>query len=519
MNSITKDTVKHLFKISTFAILDALVVWASITLFSQQLYKLLAFLLVGAILLNFVYLSKKAYPLRYILPGTIFMILLIIYPLFYTCYISFTNYGTGNILSKQQVIDQLESNYILPEDPDVYNFQAFNNPDDGYIILFSNSEGNLLLGRNNTIVDISKNDNRLKDTDGDGEVDQFNDLKALDRATIFKNLSRLQKLEYEYNDKILRMQDFSSFAEYVPQYQYNSRDDVLVDIKNNIEYYPEGGYFVSESGDRLLPGFRTPIGWRNFKRLLTDQRISGPFFRVFIWTVIWATLSVITTFCLGLLMAIFVNDEHIRFRTLYRILLILPYAIPTFISAMVWRGLFDTEVGVINQIIESIFGSGIPWLIDPIWARVALIIVNLWLGFPYMMLIALGSLQSIPNSYYEAAAIDGASLWQQFRHITFPLLMVSMAPVLIASFAFNFNNFTVIYLFNRGRPAIPNAQTPAGATDILISYTYRLSFESGRGADFGLASAVTILIFIITATITWFNFRYTGALEDVKENV
>ncbi len=519
MNSVTKDTVKHLLKISSFAVLDALVLWASITLFSQHLYKLLAFLIIGAVLINIVYLSQKAYPLRYILPGTIFMILLIIYPLFYTCYISFTNYGTGNILSKEQVINQLNTKFILPENPTVYDFKAFNDPEAGFVILFNDPQGNLLLATDGVVHQISAIDNRFKDTDGDGIIDKYKGFNAVERQEIFKNLAELQQLEYKYNNRILKMKNFSSFAEYIPQYQYDPTNDILYDIENNINYFPEDGYFVSQKGDRLLPGYRTTIGWHNFRRLLTDRRISGPFVRVFIWTFIWATLSVLTTFLLGLLMAILVNDQHIRFRTLYRILLILPYAIPTFISAMVWRGLFDTEVGVINQILESLLGSGIPWLIDPIWAKVALIIVNLWLGFPYMMLIALGSLQSIPNSYYEAAAIDGASLWQQFKHITFPLLMVSMAPVLIASFAFNFNNFTVIYLFNRGRPAIPNAQTPAGATDILISYTYRLSFESGRGADFGLASAVTILIFLITATITWFNFRYTGALEDVKENV
>ncbi|MFW6389793.1 MAG: ABC transporter permease subunit, partial [Halanaerobiales bacterium] len=302
-------------------------------------------------------------------------------------------------------------------------------------------------------------------------------------------------------------------------YKYIADKDVIINLKTGYEYIPGEGTFIAENGEKLLPGFRTYLGWDNFLKIINDKRISGPFIRVFVWTLIWAFISVISTFGLGLLLAILLNDKYLKFKKIYRILLILPYAIPAFISAMVWHGLFDTEVGVINTILESIFGSGLPWLIDPFWARVAVIIVNLWLGFPYMMIIALGALQSIPDSYYEAAAIDGASIWQQFRYITFPLLLVSMGPLLISSFAFNFNNFNVIYLFNRGRPAIPNAQTPAGATDILISYTYRLSFESGQGSDFGLASAVTIFIFLLTALITWFNFRYTGALEEVKESV
>lgn len=102
-------------------------------------------------------------------------------------------------------------------------------------------------------------------------------------------------------------------------------------------------------------------------------------------------------------MAILLNDKHLKFRTFYRILLILPYALPAFISAMIWCGLFETEFGVINKILVSLFGSGIPWLLDPFWVKVAVIIVNLWLGFPYMMIIILGSLQSIPDSFYETA--------------------------------------------------------------------------------------------------------------------
>jgi len=161
----------------------------------------------------------------------------------------------------------------------------------------------------------------------------------------------------------------------------------------------------------------------------------------------------------------------------------------------------------------------VPWLQDPVWAKVALVILNLWLGFPYMMIVCLGALQSINQEMYEAALVDGASSWQQFRHITLPLLMVSVAPLLIASFSFNFNNFSVIYLLTRGRPPIVGAQTPAGHTDILISYTYRLAFESGRGVDYGLASAVTLVIFLITGTLTFINFRFTGALEEVRKNV
>jgi ABC-type sugar transport system permease subunit len=136
-----------------------------------------------------------------------------------------------------------------------------------------------------------------------------------------------------------------------------------------------------------------------------------------------------------------------------------------------------------------------------------------------MFLITTGALQAIPRDIYEAAIVDGASGIYQFWRITLPLLLISVGPLLVGSFAFNFNNFTIIDLYNRGGPPMSGTPTPAGHTDILISYTYRLAFAGGRGADYGLAAAIAILIFIIVAAITLFNFRYTGMLEEVSENV
>src|SRR5690606_10376996 len=148
-------------------------------------------------------------------------------------------------------------------------------------------------------------------------------------------------------------------------------------------------------------------------------------------------------------------------------------------------GLLNTEVGVINDILQGLFGIGrIPWLQNPFWARVALFLVNLWLGYPYMMIVTLGALQSIPSELYEAALVDGARPWDVLRTVTLPLLMVAVSPLLVGSFAFNFNNFNVIYLVTGGGPPMAGAQTPAGHTDILISYTYRLAFQGGQGTQF-----------------------------------
>jgi ABC-type sugar transport system permease subunit len=201
-------------------------------------------------------------------------------------------------------------------------------------------------------------------------------------------------------------------------------------------------------------------------------------------------------------------------------LLLIPYTIPGLISIIMWRGLLNAEFGVINRFLESMFGWAPPWTIEPFWAKAAILLVNFWLGYPYFMLITSGALQSIPSDIYEAAMIDGASSWQRFRHITLPLLLVAVGPLLIASYVYNFNNFNLIYLFIAGGPPIVGASTQAGHTDILISYVYKLAFESGgRGVQYGLASAISIIVFIIVGAITLAQYRFTNMWEEVSENV
>lgn len=295
-------------------------------------------------------------------------------------------------------------------------------------------------------------------------------------------------------------------------------------IVNNINGNPlieEDGTFydLDEKGDRMfVAGYIDYVGARNFKRIVEDPNVSVPFLKIFSWTFIWATLSVVFTFAVGLAFALVLNDPTLKGRVIYRTLLIIPWAVPAFISVLVWRnGMFNETYGIINKVLLPLFGlDKIKWFNDAFWAKVACLVVNTWLGFPYMMTVSLGALQSIPDELYEAAEIDGAGRFSRFTKITFPLLTTTVAPLLVGSFAFNFNNFVNIYLLTQGGPALPNTTTPAGATDILISYTYKLSFEGGRGQDFGFASAVSIIIFAIVAGISFVNFKLSGAFEEVS---
>ncbi|EPB8166861.1 carbohydrate ABC transporter permease [Clostridium perfringens] len=255
------------------------------------------------------------------------------------------------------------------------------------------------------------------------------------------------------------------------------------------------------------------VGFANFIEVLT-----GPFKDVFLpvfgWNIIFAVVSTAGTFFLGLIVAMAVNNPNIKEKSVYRAILIIPWALPATVAILSWQGLLNGSYGAINNLLLNLhlISNPIPWLTDSTWARVALIIVNIWLGFPYMMNVCLGALGAIPDSYYEAADVDGASKWLQFRKITLPSLAQISYPLLISSFAFNFNNFGSAFLITKGGP--PRMATQfAGYTDILASVNYKLSTQFGR---FEIASAISIIIFLILGTISYYQMKLSGQFEEVE---
>ena len=255
------------------------------------------------------------------------------------------------------------------------------------------------------------------------------------------------------------------------------------------------------------------VGFANFIEVLT-----GPFKEIFLpvfgWNIIFAVVSTAGTFFLGLIVAMAVNNPNIKEKSVYRAILIIPWALPATVAILSWQGLLNGSYGAINNLLLNLhlISNPIPWLTDPTWARVALIIVNIWLGFPYMMNVCLGALGAIPDSYYEAADVDGASKWLQFRKITLPSLAQISYPLLISSFAFNFNNFGSAFLITKGGP--PRMATQfAGYTDILASVNYKLSTQFGR---FEIASAISIIIFLILGTISYYQMKLSGQFEEVE---
>lgn len=253
------------------------------------------------------------------------------------------------------------------------------------------------------------------------------------------------------------------------------------------------------------------IGVQNYITVLSGS-IRNVFFPVLGWTVCFAVLSTAGSYASGLGLAILLNNRHMKESKIYRALLMVPWALPSTIAILAWQGLLNEQYGGINNMLHVIgITSNIPWLTDPFWARAGIIMVNVWLGFPYMMNVCLGGLQAISNDYYEAARIDGASKLQCFRHITFPMVTRLSIPLVISTFASNFNNFGNIYMITQGGPARVDNQF-AGYTDILASTTYKMTTWSNR---YELSATFSVLIFLIVGTFTLINMHLSGAFREV----
>ncbi|MGJ3238225.1 MAG: ABC transporter permease subunit [Anaerolineae bacterium] len=492
---------------------------------------------VGANIIAFV---PRMGPLRWMLPGLVLATIFVIYPIYYTVYTAFTNYGDGNLLTEAQAVDLITNRQFVPEDALTYDWVLYRGEDnpESYALWMTRTTENGQL----EVIFAPQGEEIIEVDTADAEAPPaYDGYVQMSRAELAPLIAQIQALTFGTEDDGAGIRNVREAARpLVDLYTWDPEARTLLNNQTGVLYSAnnEIGRFVADNGDQISPGYRVWIGSENFSRAFQDnirteafnnpelnffqgfqRAFSGPLIIIFIWTIVFAFLSVFTTFWVGLFMAIILNDANIPGKKIIRSLLIIPYAIPGVIAIVVWRGMLNQNLGIITTTIAEWTGYSIPWFADAAWARLAIVIVNLWLGYPYMMLICSGALQAIPSDIYEAAAVDGASPSDRFWKITLPLLLVTVGPLLIASFVFNFNNFLLIDALTAGNPPILESDRPAGYTDILISYVYRLAFGNSRGADYGYASAITIIIFFIVAAITMFQYRFTKQWEEVGENV
>ncbi len=471
--------------------------------------------LAGAAIGFGVYLSERALAYRYLLPGLAAMLIFVVGPLVYTAQIGFTNFSSNNLLSLQRATD-----YLLDQtSADESRAMTFTlHPDgDGFRLLLSplsEADGALPAAAAapqliSPRLDLQRADKRVAVTmqvlDSAASAPAS---AALPLIQVLQHRAALQKLQLTLPDgSVIRYAGVREFGPLRPVWQ-RAADGSLTRLEDGAVYRPNGasGFYESSTGARLQPGFKVNVGFRNYVRMLSDPDFRGPFLKIFVWTVILAGLTVVLTTSIGLGLAVMLNWESLRFRTAYRTLLFLPYAVPAFISILVFKGLFNQNFGEINLVLNALFGIKPAWFAEPILAQCMILIVNTWLGYPYIMVLCTGLIKAIPADLYEASAIAGARPLNNFFKITVPLILKPLTPILINVFAFNFNNFVLIALLTDGRPDFLNTKLPAGTTDILVSYTYRIAFKDS-GQNFGLAAAISTVIFFMVALLSLANLK------------
>ncbi len=537
-----------LWKLGVLGTVDAIAVTMIMVLLSQELLIQAALSIFVLLVVNWIYLRKGGLPAKYLTPGVLFLIVFQLYVLMFSGYTAFTNYGSAHNGDKTLAIQTINNAaYRIVDGPD-YTINLVKDDADGSraFLMTNNIDGQVSIGKDKELpIALEQGQYTLSTECADKYAeDTVNCAKAALNADGYTtqdaaSLSEKEKSRYlamrvitdPSNPNVgLRTSEFTIALPSESTLAFDEEADTFTALVDD-EY---GNYYAGDvfkaavdgfyrldgvlENSKLDGGWRVEVGFANFETIFTDVQLREPLIKVISWTFMFAIATVLTTFILGLFIAITFNHDKLRGKKFYRLVMILPYAFPGFLSAYVWVGLLNRENGFINTVIfgqEPGSEANFPWLLEEGPARIAVLLVNLWLGFPYMFLITTGALQSIPSELNEAAEIDGASGWQNFRLIKLPLLLISIAPLLIASFAFNFNNFTIIYLLTKGGPSDSGlTDYDVGGTDILITFVYKIAF-SGTGQNFGLASAFSILIFIVVATISLVSFKRTKKFEEI----
>ncbi len=462
----------------------------------------IAFALLGLVvcgLASYLFINRRLYAQRYIFPSVAGMLVFVIFPLLYTVGIGFTNYSGTHLLSQAQVERyHLSQTYLAGER---FRFSLHHSPEGERMRVDKGEAG----------VFVSPPLTGTPEPTRRWCCSHWSRPRHWARcsrcATSFSG-ARRSSSGYCRRPTAVCCGSTGCASRRGETAVPPAEPGVLVDTRTGerLTADPERGFYIDEAGEPVAPGFTSFTGLTNFARVLTEPSIREPFVQIFAWTFAFAGLTVVFTLAVGLVLASLLQWELVRGKAFYRLMLILPYAVPAFISILVFRGLFNQNFGEINLLLNGLLGIRPDWFSDPALARSMVLIVNTWLGYPYMLLLCMGLLQAIPRDQYEASAIDGAGPLDNLLRITLPQLIKPLMPLLIASFAFNFNNFVLITLLTRGGPDIIGATTPAGTTDLLVSYTYRIAFQDS-GQDFALAAAIATLIFILVGAMALLNLK------------
>jgi ABC-type sugar transport system permease subunit len=494
--------------------LDVLTAVWSWSIFAQGLWLIGSVIVLIVVGINVGALVLRATALRWMLPTLALLVAFALAPIVYTAYVALTNYNGTHLLTQQQAVTALERQTYTPKDATRYAWAAYQGGDGRlalYLVPEKGSSSDRFTRAGGASEDARAGSGIFGAADADGFPDKIDGFTRLNPIEKVQRINEISATRFGAAPTVYRVVSASQVAAALSQYRVHA-DGSVTDVTTGIVYRPQAsGYFESAAGKRIQPAFQNFVGLDNVVRLFTDERVRGPFLTILLWTLAFAIVVVVVQFALSLLYAIVLTSRfvHPRAARVVRAVLLLPYVIPAYLMILTWASLFNSQTGLVPSVLQTVFGLDPSWIGTSAGARIAMLVVGIWLGFPYFLLINTGALQSIPAELIEAAAVDGASPWRRFRAVVFPLLMRTIAPLLVLAFAFNFNNFYLAYLLFRGGPPMPQAQVPAGDTDLLISFTYKVSFGSvGGGNDYALAAVITSLIFVALTPIVLSQLRY-----------
>lgn len=504
-----------IIKIILVGLIDALLIYCLAQAWGAEWWPAVVFFAIVLVAVNAVYFTKGSLPLKYLIPGLVFLVVYQLFTMLFTGYLSFTNYGTGHLDSKDAAISSIQASNVVPvEGGQEYAVVPIEQDGTVSMLVTDPTTGTVRIGTNDGFTDVAEGDVQRTGEQVTGVTGyQSLNLASLSGSPELK--AQWDALNPPINAEegtYLRAISITRAREARSGFRYDEAQDAMINTQTN-EVFPannDDGAFVNEaSAQRLNPGWTVRVGFSNYVTLFTDQTIRSAFLPTMAWTFAFAILTTFLNFSLGLLLALILQERRMGGKGIYRVLLIIPYGLPVILTALVWQGMLNTDFGIINQILSA----NIPWLNDPWLARFSVLMVNLWMGFPYFFLVCSGALTAIPGDLKEAAFVDGASGRYAFRTVVLPLLLVATAPLLITTFAFNFNNYTLIALLTNGGP-FQGSVINGGSTDLLINYTLRIAFTPAN-QQMGLASAIAMIIFIIVGSVSAYGFRLTRKLEEI----
>jgi len=374
---------------------NALVVWAATVLASHHKWVALLVVALAAAAIDVIYMipRESLIPAKFLIPGTVFLVAFTVIPIIYTVNIAFTNYSTGHILSKNEAIEQINLRSLSqPKNGATYTLSPAHSADGELVLLLVDDKTKTpYVGTPAGLEQLDASNVTIEQ----GAITSAAGYKLLEGAALFSLDQELDSYRVPLPGGSAIHPEGADFAvQLKPDKKYDAQTDTFTSTSGVVYHDNGSGSFATEDGKALEPGWKTYNGFKQFSKIVTDPLYRRPFLRVLLWTVVFALSTVIFSFSLGLFLAITLQKKFIGQRV-YRSLLIIPFAVPAFLTILVWGGLLDQQFGIVNKILPG----NIDWLFNPWWARFSVILVSVWLTFPYFFLICLGALQPFPGSW------------------------------------------------------------------------------------------------------------------------